>query len=98
MSEFQAQCDTFRQGFCDGTKRLRCAACGGWGHGNCYGNGSGALEVPCEHVCPGREAAREDARDEVVQAAVAWVEDDSWANRTALRAAVAAYEKLAGGA
>lgn len=32
---------------CDGKFLTRCGACGKEGHGNCYGNGSGAIQVSC---------------------------------------------------
>lgn len=45
---------------CDGIKRIRCGACGQWGHGNCYGNGTGQLQVECDH-CPYYSESIEDA-------------------------------------
>ena len=32
---------------CDGKLITRCGACGGYGHANCYGNGSGAIQFAC---------------------------------------------------
>lgn len=32
---------------CDGKFLTRCGACGRHGHGNCYGNGEGAIQVSC---------------------------------------------------
>lgn len=33
---------------CDGKFHTKCWACGSLGHGNCYGNGSGAIQIPCD--------------------------------------------------
>lgn len=44
-------CDTFRVGKCNGEHRTRCGACGAAGHGNCYGNGSGPIQVGCSDGC-----------------------------------------------
>lgn len=90
--DFRDRCSTYQIGRCDGTKRTICGACGGPGHGNCDGGGDWPIQIPCEGHCPGRTDAIEEAEREIVTAAQAWVEDDSWKNRTALRAAV---EKLA---
>lgn len=36
---------------CDGRVWIRCGACGAMGHGNCYGDGTGAIQILCgEHV------------------------------------------------
>jgi hypothetical protein len=32
---------------CDGTHIIRCGACGGHGHSNCYGNGTGQVHSLC---------------------------------------------------
>jgi hypothetical protein len=32
---------------CNGEYFFRCDACGGYGHGNCYGNGDGAIQIKC---------------------------------------------------
>lgn len=38
-------------GKCDGKYFIRCGACGAYGHGNCYGNGEGQIQIKCgEHV------------------------------------------------
>ena len=51
QQELHDYCGRFRQSHCDGNKVLRCGACGRWGHGNCYGNGAGAIETLCEDSC-----------------------------------------------
>ena len=45
------RCWVFKQGWCDGTTLTHCGACGGDGHGNCYGRGNGPIQVACEHRC-----------------------------------------------
>lgn len=32
---------------CNGEYFIRCGACGAYGHGNCYGNGAGAIQIKC---------------------------------------------------
>lgn len=32
---------------CDGKQFIKCSVCGQSGHGNCYGNGSGAMQIKC---------------------------------------------------
>ena len=41
---WEAKHDSYR---CDGTRFIRCGACGRSGHGNCYGNGQGAIQITC---------------------------------------------------
>lgn len=43
---FQWECDN---SYCDGKMRIRCGACGRYGHSNCYGDGRGAIQLPCDH-------------------------------------------------
>ena len=38
---------------CDGSRRTICGACGGHGHGNCYGNGNGPVQIECCEQMPG---------------------------------------------
>ena len=36
---------------CDGVMFIKCGACGRSGHGNCYGNGDGQIQIKCgEHT------------------------------------------------
>ena len=46
------ECDTYKIGYCDGVNKVRCGACGQRGHGNCYGNGVGAIMLKCADNCP----------------------------------------------
>ena len=47
---------------CNGDFKHTCGACGKYGHGNCYGDGTGAVQVECDHMpdyCHSIEAAWE---------------------------------------
>lgn len=55
-------CETFRLNRCDGIKRIICGACGGAGHGNCFGRAAtvlattpqsrgGEVQILCENDC-----------------------------------------------
>ena len=49
-----AYCETFSANRCDGVKRTICSACGGFGHGNCYGYGRGGeIQIQCSDACCG---------------------------------------------
>lgn len=39
-----------RSDMCDGSKFIRCSACGALGRGNCYGDGQGQMQIRCGEV------------------------------------------------
>lgn len=41
------ECYRKQNGLCDGNHKTRCGACGGMGHGNCYGDGRGPVQIEC---------------------------------------------------
>lgn len=47
----ESLCSRHRIGQCDGTRHTVCGTCGAQGHGNCYGDGHGQIEMRCEMIC-----------------------------------------------
>lgn len=47
---------------CNGLHYIRCVACGADGHGNCYGNGDGAVTIDCCSETPFYSSDYNDCR------------------------------------
>lgn len=75
-SKIRELCPTFLAGRCDGERQIICGTCGGSGHGNCYGNGRGPIEILCSReFCAGYDVQIAQLERAVIEAATTWRED-----------------------
>ncbi len=47
MAEIMGWKAKHREDKCDGVNIIKCGACGAHGHANCYGDGTGAIQLTC---------------------------------------------------
>lgn len=73
--DWRKECSRFRQSRCNGRIYTHCGACGRAGHGNCYGEGRGPIEIACADSCDAPAYSTDIAAAWLI---VEWMRERGW--------------------